>query len=72
MVKNGFNASPSHNIQVAESVEYQPISGIVEELSTIEKDARETDRALRTIMARISIWQERRALPGPCRCETIN
>ena len=51
--KNDYNISPSRYIHTADAETYRPIAEIVEELETIEAEARETDVALKGILARI-------------------
>ena len=51
--KNDYNISPSRYIHTADAETYRPIAEIVEELEAIEAEARETDAALKKILARI-------------------
>ena len=53
IAKNDFNISPSRYIHTGEADEYRPIPEIVEELNALEDEARETDQALKAILARI-------------------
>jgi len=53
--KNDFNISPSRYIHTGEREEYRPIAEIVEELNGIEDEVRETDVALKAILARIGV-----------------
>jgi len=53
IAKNDFNISPSRYIHTGEADEYRPIAEIVEELNALEKEAKETDAALKKILARI-------------------
>ncbi|MFZ3208381.1 MAG: N-6 DNA methylase, partial [Geobacteraceae bacterium] len=53
--KNDYNISPSRYIHTGEGEEYRPIVEIVEELNALEDEARETDRDLKAILARIGI-----------------
>ncbi|MBI5571113.1 MAG: SAM-dependent DNA methyltransferase [Desulfomonile tiedjei] len=55
IAKNDYNISPSRYIHTGESEEYRPIAEIVEELEALEDEARETDRALKAILARLEI-----------------
>lgn len=55
IAKNDYNISPSRYIHTGEGEEYRPIGEIVEELNALEDEARETDRALKAILARIGI-----------------
>ena len=55
IAKNDFNISPSRYIHTGESEEYRPLAEIVEELNALEEEARETDVALRKILARMGI-----------------
>ena len=55
IAKNDYNISPSRYIHTGEGEEYRPIAEIVEELNALEDEARETDRALRLILARLGI-----------------
>lgn len=51
--KNDYNISPSRYIHTGEAESYRPIAEIVAELETIEAEARETDAALKAILAKI-------------------
>jgi type I restriction enzyme M protein len=51
IAKNDFNMSPSRYIHTGEADEYRPIAEIVEELDDLENDARETNAALRRVLA---------------------
>ncbi len=53
--KNDYNISPSRYIHTADAETYRPISEIVEELETMEAEARETDRALKEILEKIGV-----------------
>jgi type I restriction enzyme M protein len=55
IAKNDFNIFPSRYIHTGESEEYRLIAEIVEELNAIEDEGRETDVALKSILARIGI-----------------
>ncbi len=51
--KNDYNISPSRYIHTGEAETYRPIPEIVAELEAIEAEARETDKALKEILAKI-------------------
>ena len=51
--KNDYNISPSRYIHTGEAETYRPIAEIVAELEALEVEARETDVALKSILARI-------------------
>ena len=53
--KNDYNLSPSRYIHTGDAETYRPIAEIVEELNSIEAEARETDRALRKILEKIGV-----------------
>lgn len=53
--KNDFNISPSRYIHTAAGEEYRPIAEIVEELEALEAESRETDAALKKILARLGV-----------------
>jgi type I restriction enzyme M protein len=53
IAKNDFNISPSRYIHTGAGEEYRPIVEIVDELGELEAEAMETDRALKTVLARI-------------------
>ena len=55
VAKNDFNISPSRYIHTGDADEYRPIPEIVEELEALEAEARETDAALKGILARIGV-----------------
>jgi len=55
IAKNDFNISPSRYIHTGAGEEYRPIAEIVEELNALEDEARETDRALRLILAKLGV-----------------
>ncbi len=55
IAKNDFNISPSRYIHTGAGEEYRAIAEIVEELNALEEEARETDQALKAILARIGI-----------------
>lgn len=50
--KNDYNISPSRYIHTSDAETYRPIAEIVEELNAIEAEARETDKALKEILAK--------------------
>ena len=52
--KNDYNISPSRYIHTSDAETYRPIAEIVEELEAIEVEAKETDKALKGILARIT------------------
>ena len=51
--KNDYNISPSRYIHTGDEETYRPLTEIVEELDVIEVEAREADRALRTILKQL-------------------
>ncbi|MBI1747498.1 MAG: SAM-dependent DNA methyltransferase [Acidobacteria bacterium] len=53
IAKNDFNISPSRYIHTCAADEYRPIAEIVDELDALEGEARETDKALKTILGRL-------------------
>ena len=53
--KNDYNISPSRYIHTSDAETYRPIAEIVEDLALIEKEARETDRALQKILKQIGV-----------------
>ncbi len=53
--KNDYNISPSRYIHTSDAETYRPIAEIVEELNTIEAEARETDKALAKILKQLGI-----------------
>jgi type I restriction enzyme M protein len=53
--KNDYNISPSRYIHTGDAETYRPIREIVEELGTIEAEARKTDRALRKILKQLGV-----------------
>ena len=55
IAKNDFNISPSRYIHTGAGEEYRPIAEIVEELEALEAESRETDAALKTILARLGV-----------------
>jgi type I restriction enzyme M protein len=55
VAKNDFNISPSRYIHTGAGEEYRPIAEIVEELEALEAESRETDAALKKILARLGV-----------------
>jgi type I restriction enzyme M protein len=55
IAKNDFRISPSRYIHTGEGEEYRTVSEIVEELKEIDIHARETDEALKEILARLLV-----------------
>jgi type I restriction enzyme M protein len=55
IAKNDFNISPSRYIHTGAGEEYRPIAEIVEELNSLEEEAKATDAALKDILKRIGI-----------------
>ena len=53
LAKNDFNISPSRYIHTGAGEECRPLAEIVEELDALEEEAKETDKALRTVLGRI-------------------
>lgn len=53
--KNDYNLSPSRYIHTSDAETYRPLAEIVEELDTIEAEAREADKALRQILKQLGI-----------------
>ncbi|MBF0586299.1 SAM-dependent DNA methyltransferase [Prosthecochloris sp. N3] len=53
--KNDYNISPSRYIHTGEAETYRPIAEIVAELNAIEKEAKETDKALRNILKQLGV-----------------
>ncbi len=51
--KNDYNISPSRYIHTGEAETYRPLPEIVAELDAVEADAREADKALRTILKQL-------------------
>lgn len=52
---NDYNISPSRYIHTGDAETYRPLEEIVKELDAVEAEARETDKALRDILARIGV-----------------
>ena len=50
-----YNTFPSRYIHTSDAEIYQPIAEIVEELSAIELEAKETDEALRNILRHLGV-----------------
>jgi type I restriction enzyme M protein len=55
IAKNDFNISPSRYIHTGAGEAYRPIAEIVEELEALEAESRETDAALKSILARLGV-----------------
>ena len=55
LIKNDYNISPSRYIQTSDAETYRPIAEIVEELETIEAEAKETDVVLKEILEKIAV-----------------
>ena len=55
LIKNDYNISPSRYIHTSDAETYRPIAEIVEELETIEVEARVTDKELKEILEKIGI-----------------
>ena len=53
--KNDYNISPSRYIHTSDAETYRPIAEIVEELESIEGEARKTDVALKKILKKIGV-----------------
>ena len=51
--KNDYNISPSRYIHTSDAETYRPIAEIVEDLKSIEAEARETDKALANILKQL-------------------
>lgn len=55
LIKNDYNISPSRYIHTADAEEHRPISEIVEELYTLEDEAKRIDKDLKDILKKIGI-----------------
>lgn len=55
VAKNDFNISPSRYIHTGKADEYRPLAEIVEELNALEEEAKETDKTLKSILARLGV-----------------
>ena len=53
--QNDYNISPSRYIQTGDTEIYRPLEEIVAELDAIEIEAKETDRTLREILAKMGV-----------------
>ena len=53
--KNDYNISPSRYIHTGDAETYRPLSEIVAELDAVEVEAKEADRALRTILKQLEV-----------------
>ena len=58
IAKNDYNISPSRYIHTGEGEEYRPIGEIVEELEALEEEAKESDAALKRILAAIGGYSQ--------------
>ena len=57
IAKNDYNISPSRYIHTSDAETYRPIAEIVEELESIEAEARDTDKTLRKILKQLGVAQ---------------
>jgi type I restriction enzyme M protein len=55
LAKNDYNISPSRYIHTSDAETYRPIAEIVAELKAIEVEAKETDKALNTILRQLGV-----------------
>ena len=55
IVKNDYNISPSRYIQVNDAETYRPIVEIVKELHTLEAEAKNIDKEVKTILDRLGV-----------------
>ena len=55
IAKNDFNISPSRYVHTGADAEYRPIAEIVEELDELEAESKETDAALKRILAQLNV-----------------
>lgn len=55
VVKNDYNISPSRYIQITEAETYRPLAELVEELQTLEEEAKVYDRELRGIFKKLGV-----------------
>lgn len=55
IAKNDYNISPSRYIHTGKEEGYRPLEEIVEELDALEKKAKKTDKALRTILKQLGV-----------------
>jgi type I restriction enzyme M protein len=55
MAKNDYNISPSRYIHTGEADEYRPLAEIVEEMNTLEEEAKATDAVLKAILKKIGL-----------------
>ena len=58
VAKNDYNISPSRYIHAADAEEHRPIAEILEELEALEEEAKESDAALKRILAAIGSWNQ--------------
>jgi type I restriction enzyme M protein len=54
IAKNDYNISPSRYIHTGAADEYRPLAEIMEELEALEEEARETDKTLKKILAKLT------------------
>jgi type I restriction enzyme M protein len=54
IAKNDYNISPSRYIHTGAADEYRPLAEIMEELEALEDEARETDKTLKKILAKLT------------------
>ena len=55
IVKNDYNISPSRYIQINDAEIYRPISEIVDDLNTLEEEAKGIDSELKTILEKLGV-----------------
>jgi type I restriction enzyme M protein len=55
IAKNDYNISPSRYIHTGAADEYRPIAEIVEEFQSLEDQARETDKVLQAVFAKLNM-----------------
>ena len=55
VVKNDYNISPSRYIQITEAETYRPLAELVEELQTLEEEAKGYDKELRGIFKKLGV-----------------
>ena len=53
IAKNDYNISPSRYIHTGAADEYRPLAEIIEELDALEEEAKETDKVLKGILAKL-------------------
>jgi type I restriction enzyme M protein len=54
IAKNDFNISPSRYINTGAAEEYRPLAEIMDELEALDEEAKETDAALKAILAKLT------------------